>query len=599
MKKHLLFLFLVFPCLAGAQSWSPVGTGLNNDDHCLCTWNGMLIAGGSFNNNPCDKIAQWNGSTWACVGGGIGTVVRAVMPYNGNLVAVGDFWNNSQPCVDCNGIAVWDGTQWSPLGTGFNNDVLVLAEWNGDLVAAGDFTTADGNPCSRIARWTGSQWVGIGGPTDFDNDIRAVTVYNGELYVGGDFANAGGCTGCDRITKWNGSSWTGVGIPGGLDSTVRALHVFNGELYMGGHFLEVAGDANMAGIAKYNGSTWSPLGTGMNSYVRAIGSYNGSVIAGGDFTTAGGTPASKVAKWTGSAWTNMGSGMDDYIRAFQVYNGELYAGGAFGTADGNPADYIARWYEPPPPPVAAFAANDASVCAGACVSFSDQSQNSPTSWEWILPGGNPSTSTAQTPSVCYSNSGTYDVTLIVTNSTSSDTLTMTNYITVSALPNADAGPSDTICSGGFTQLNASGGGSYQWIPSTGLSCTTCPNPVATPSSSTSYVVIVTNSQGCQNTDFAIVTVEICTDAQEISAGTSLKVYPRPASGQVSVAVDLPGDAKNLQLVLHDLTGRVVREAGVANNSVITLERDGLGSGCYLLRLLSGGETLAAGKIIFE
>ncbi len=46
----------------------------------------------------------------------------------------------------------------------------------------------------------------------------------------------------------------------------------------------------------------------------------------------------------------------------------------------------------------------------------------------------------------------------------------------------------SICEGGSTQLQATGANSYTWAPATGLSCTNCPNPVASPAVTTTYIV---------------------------------------------------------------------------------------------------------------
>ncbi len=59
-------------------------------------------------------------------------------------------------------------------------------------------------------------------------------------------------------------------------------------------------------------------------------------------------------------------------------------------------------------------------------------------------------------------------------------------------PNIILTPSDTtICPGEGVQLLASGYGNYpfRWEPTTGLSCTDCPNPVATPTATTTYTFI--------------------------------------------------------------------------------------------------------------
>jgi hypothetical protein len=56
-----------------------------------------------------------------------------------------------------------------------------------------------------------------------------------------------------------------------------------------------------------------------------------------------------------------------------------------------------------------------------------------------------------------------------------------------------------ICAGQTMQLRASGATNYQWEPATGLSCTTCPDPIASPSVTTLYRVIGTTGTGCRDT----------------------------------------------------------------------------------------------------
>ena len=70
--------------------------------------------------------------------------------------------------------------------------------------------------------------------------------------------------------------------------------------------------------------------------------------------------------------------------------------------------------------------------------------------------------------------------------------TKTHTINVKPLAIPNAGPDAFVCSGGqtFTQLNASGGISYQWTPVTGLSNPNIPNPIASPTVPTYYVVAV-------------------------------------------------------------------------------------------------------------
>lgn len=539
MNKLLtLLLFIALYSLTYSQSWQDVGGGLNNSTHCLTTWDGKLVVGGSFNNNPCDRIALWDGTQYECLGGGVGIVARAACVWEGKLVVVGDFWNNFQPCVGCNGVAVWDGVSWTPLDNGVNNDVLTCTVWNNELVIGGDFTQANGVPIARIAKWNGSSWESVGPIGVFDNDIRCMTEFEGELWVGGDFNNVGGCSPCDGVVKYDPSTggWaggnSGVDLVGGVNESVRVLYVnpTDGNLYMGGEFPElIDGDAgvvdyNMSGIAMYDGSNWTPLGTGLNEYCRAIHEYNGNVIAGGYFTTAGGVPANKIAKWDGTNWSAMGqgfdgAGVDEYVKAATEWNGIFFAGGAYTQAEGGPMNYIAQWYEAPTnPPTAWMTYSSTTLCGSGCIDFLDNSTNSPTSWSWTFPGSDVPTSTDENPgTVCWSSPGTYTVTLQACNSFGCNTQSIDIEVSNGATVTVN---DESICTGGNATLVANPsipGGSFSWSPggettqsitvSPGADATysvtyTLPGCVSAPAVSTVTVVsgynVNENVEACQN-----------------------------------------------------------------------------------------------------
>lgn len=547
MRNLLLALYaLLISNLLFSQTWQDVGGGTNSSSHGLLTWNGKLIDLGSFN-NPCNRVAAWNGTAWECLGGGVGIVARAGTVWNGNLVVVGDFWNVQQPCTNCNGVAMWDGTQWTNIGAGFNNDVLCVTVWNGDLVVAGDFTQSNGVACSRIAKWNGSTWEQIGPSNAFNNDIRAITEFEGELWIGGDFTNVGGCTACDRLVKWSGSAWvggdSGVDIQGGVDNTVRVLYVnpYDGKLYMGGHFIDLNLDGvvntDCKGVAVYDGSVWAPLGTGVNDYVRAIHEYNGNIVVGGYFTTAGGISANRIAKWNPVAqtWSAMGlgfngAGIDEYVKAATVWNGIFFAGGAYTIAENNPMDFIAQWYETPAAaPVATINAEQTSLCTGGCFSFTDESTYGPTTWNWSFPGGSITSSTMQDPPpICYSAPGTYTVTLQACNSIGCNTTTQNITVTGSTSVSVN---NATICGGSSTVLTANpstSGGTLLWSPGgeTTQSITVSPTVTST------YTVTYTTS-GCGSTN-ATSTVTVSSTAPTVSVNS-----PTICSGASTVLTATP------------------------------------------------------------
>lgn len=88
------------------------------------------------------------------------------------------------------------------------------------------------------------------------------------------------------------------------------------------------------------------------------------------------------------------------------------------------------------PTTAAWNASDYNPAFGSAVQFTDGSTNDPESWNWDFGDGN--SSTLQNPDHSYFASGTFPVTLIVTNCVSTDTLTQN--VTVQQMPNIVVDP---------------------------------------------------------------------------------------------------------------------------------------------------------------
>lgn len=84
------------------------------------------------------------------------------------------------------------------------------------------------------------------------------------------------------------------------------------------------------------------------------------------------------------------------------------------------------------PPAPSFTVSENTICPGTTVTFSDLSLGTPTAWSWSFPGGTPSTSTLQNPTVTYPTVGTYNVTLSVTNGFGTNSLTETSYMIVNS-----------------------------------------------------------------------------------------------------------------------------------------------------------------------
>ena len=85
-------------------------------------------------------------------------------------------------------------------------------------------------------------------------------------------------------------------------------------------------------------------------------------------------------------------------------------------------------------PTIAFSQDNSLGCEGLTIDFEDNSfgadLDASWDWEWSFPGGTPSTSDDQNPTVTYNSSGTYDVTLTITNNAGTDSRTVQDAVVV-------------------------------------------------------------------------------------------------------------------------------------------------------------------------
>ncbi len=79
---------------------------------------------------------------------------------------------------------------------------------------------------------------------------------------------------------------------------------------------------------------------------------------------------------------------------------------------------------------AKFSTTRTVICAGEAITFTDESYNAATGWNWTFTGASPASSTQQNPTVTYNTPGTYAVQLQATDGTNSNTANMPAYITV-------------------------------------------------------------------------------------------------------------------------------------------------------------------------
>jgi PKD repeat protein len=147
------------------------------------------------------------------------------------------------------------------------------------------------------------------------------------------------------------------------------------------------------------------------------------------------------------------------------------------------------------PPVASFTPSTiTNVCAGETVNFQSTSGFSPTSYNWVFQGGNPSTSNVANPIVSYPNGGNFDVSLIVTNANGSDTLVQSSHVLVNTAPIVSFTHVDDDLTISFTSSVNNGTGLI-WNFGDG-NTSTQQNPIHTYTVGGTYMVSLTAENEC-------------------------------------------------------------------------------------------------------
>lgn len=251
-------------------------------------------------------------------------------------------------------------------------------------------------------------------------------------------------------------------------------------------------------------------------------------------TTAGtfGTPVYVAPLPTNGVWVN------------RTFTFVAPVAGAFITVQ-LPAGGLGDWTQvdnftfvttTPTPPVTNFSTSDNNICEADCISFTDLSTNTPTSWSWTFAGGTPATSTVQNPSsICYATAGTYAVTLSSTNASGADTLTQTSFITVNPIDIAafNYTPSSFCQSGTDPSPTITGTLGGTFTSTAGLSINSTTGTInllgSTPGT---YTITYTTAGACPATATASVTISTTSLATFNYAGPYCQnaVDPSPTFG---------------------------------------------------------------------
>jgi len=212
--------------------------------------------------------------------------------------------------------------------------------------------------------------------------------------------------------------------------------------------------------------------------------------------------------WTFTGGTPATSTDQDPLVSFETTGGHtvsLQVTNDSGTDTKTVTDYINV-----NPVVADFTSDETVIFENSSINYTDTSTGAPTDWLWTFPGGTPSTSTLQNPTIAYDTPGTYTVTLEASNAGSTDTEIKTNYITVNVIPIVANFTADntTPVEGGsvtFTDTSTASPTEWAWTFTGGTPTTsTLQNPVIAYDTAGTYTVSLTASKtGSSDTETKI------------------------------------------------------------------------------------------------
>ena len=292
------------------------------------------------------------------------------------------------------------------------------------------------------------------------------------------------------------------------------------------------------------------------------------------------------------------------------------------------------------PPTANFSGTPVSGTVPLTVSFTDLSTNSPTTWNWSF--GDGGTSTLENPGHTYTTTGTYTVSLTVSNAYGSDSKTITDYITVTEQPvgglmyveditvtTARAGrnylaygtitifdsnnlplPNATV----YATATGPTGGSFSGLTGADGSVTFTTAKAKTVTSE--WCFEVTNVIHTSNTyESSLNNVsKACESGYVYNDGTAVELnvlphafnleqnYPNPFNPTTEIAFSLP-EASSVTLEVFNIKGQKVAILADgwygAGHHIINFDAGMYSSGVYLYRLVAGENSLIKKMILLK
>ncbi|MCH7611710.1 MAG: phage tail family protein [Chloroflexi bacterium] len=328
------------------------------------------------------RVMRRQRGEWGFDGTGANNNVLAISGAPDGSVYFGGAFTDFDGATNTKRAAKLKGSTISALNGGIDNgqvNAIAIAP-DGTVYLGGTFTAVNsGTTVNRIVKYNPSanSFSTMGATPGVDGTVNAIAIgIDGTVYIAGEFTNEG-----TRITSWTGSAFTDP-FGAGSASPIRTLAIApDGDLFIGGDFTAFSG-VTTARIAEWDVSAASAAKVGGNGQLNAecralVFGKDGTLFAGGDFTTASGNTVNRIAEWRGSDWLPMASGVDNDVHSLAYIEDLLWLGGIFDNTGATPALSMPRigiWNGstfvradidlPTAPTVSAFAGSNKDVYLG-------------------------------------------------------------------------------------------------------------------------------------------------------------------------------------------------------------------------------------------
>ncbi len=240
-----------------------------------------------------------------------------------------------------------------------------------------------------------------------------------------------------------------------------------------------------------------------------------------------------------------------------------------------------------------FSTDVSTGCVPFGVQYTDETPGLATAWDWLFPGGNPSTSSEQNPFVTYSEPGIYDATLAATNGFGGVSITYANLIEVGEAPVLGF---DVETNGlSISLINTSQGtDTYQWNFGDGSPTSNLESPSHTYTAPGSYEITLTGSNAFCEGEAITLTIEVGPSSTTDIGKSNWAIFPNPVGDQLTIsATHFSGD---LEISLIDVQGRVLMKEILFFDKEVSLELNDFEPGLYLLQL-KGAEEVVVFRLV--